>query len=250
MKFIKDFIIQLTVALFVTVAAPVLTGIFTDNAVVLAVVSVVAVAVLIGVFILVYKASRDPSRYEMVRKNITKNRYSIIVVDDEFGNRRARIEDSFRRYFHDYDILLLKSVNDIRLLEAFDIVILDYLGASDNRGDTDDIFKDIFKLYPEKYVVVMSQNSSKCKEICDRKNANSFLPKPVEDGKVVVVEWEKLLQSEIDKAFKELDDPESYWSVIQERSSTDQDRKHAQERYVDFLKKHSNFRIRKFFLIK
>ena len=248
-KLFKDFFIHLIVAMIVETVLPVLTALLTDN-ITTVIVAFVIVSVLTLVFVIVlYKVTRDPSKYEIINKNKTSMRYSIAFVDNDLMDRRTRLEESFERYFHGYDILFLKTVNDARLLAAFDIVILDYLDASDNRDNTSHIFKDISKLYPEKYVVAMSINSSICSEIVKRGEANSTLPKPIREGKLDVEQWMKDVDREIQSAFDQLDNPKVYWNKIEEKQKTNQERTLALDRYILFLESHSNFKMKKFFLL-
>ncbi len=245
-RVIKEFFLQLFIALIIAIILPVGTKFLTNNNIAVVVVSIIAGVSLICLVVRIFTAPKNPRSYEKNNSGLTSKRYSIVIIDDEFGDRRNTWMNDFRKFFEKYDILYLKSVNDVRLLEAFDIVILDYLKANDNRDDTDDIFKDLSNRYPEKYVIAMSTNSTKCKEIEDRGNANANIAKPINSsGKVDVNEWKHVIDIELEKAFHLLDKPEEYWNKIQEKMKSNQECDFARNRYIHFLENHSFFKLKK-----
>lgn len=242
MRFVKDFIVQLIIGVIIAALMPIVTALLSNNIVIVGIVAAIAIVLLFVLVVCLLLKSPDFSKYE--NTSTSKTRYSILIVDDEFGSRKTRINESFRTYFDGWDILFLKTVNDARILEAFDIVILDILNANETQDDTLGIFDDVHHLYPEKYIVAMSQNSSECMNLCEEKHlANSSLPKPIIDGgKLDYDKWKSEIKKKIDFAFEELDLPGSYWSSICSRLSTTKERELAQHRYALFIQKHSNFK--------
>lgn len=238
---------QLILGIIASLTASFLSKWISNSNIVFGIITSISI-ILLAIYI-IYLWNKSPTPSEFENSSDARTRYSIIIVDDEFGNRRTRIEESFRSYFHGLDIQFLKSVNDARVLEAYDIVVLDILKAIDIREDTQGIFDDIHRLYPEKYVIAMSQNNSECISLCEEKHkANSSLPKPTTNGTVDIEKWKSEIQKKIDLAFTELDDPKTYWSSIKKRFSTNNKEVNlAYDRYISFLQKHNNFkRIRWF----
>ena len=118
------------------------------------------------------------------------------------------------------------------------------MNANETQDDTLGIFEDIRRLYPEKYVVAMSQNSSECMSLCEEKHvANSSLPKPITNGgKIDYDKWKLEIKKKIDYAFEELDVPELYWNSISPKLNTEKERFFARDRFALFIKKHNNYK--------
>lgn len=247
MNGLRNNTVQLIIGVAASVIAAFLSKFLSNSDVVFGL--VVAEAVILLAVYIIYLTNKTPNPSAFENTSTSKTRYSIVIVDDEFGNRRTRINESFRKYFDGLDIQLLKSVNDARQLEAYDVVILDILNANEMRGDTHGIFDDIHRLYPEKYVIAMSQNSSECMSLCEKEHkANSSLPKPItKEGALDIEKWKSDIQDKINQAFSELDSPKSYWNTVEKKVQTGKEQNLARDRYVSFLQKHSNFKKSGFF---
>lgn len=240
----KDFGKQVVIALIASVLSPIITNLLTDGT--LWVVVTASAVCLLWPFYLMHLNTKLPNPDRFENTSTENKRYSIVVIDDEFAVKKTRAEDKFKKYFDGYDVQLLKSVNDCRLLEAYDVVVLDVFNANEMRGNTHGIFEDIKKYYPEKYVVAMSQNNLECKDLLDGKKAMAVLPKPTNsEGERDVQKWMEETEKELKKSFDVLDAPKKYWGMLEERFTTKKEIVFCKERYITFLKRHTNFRQRK-----
>lgn len=246
MKILKEFTIAFVIEIIIVAFAPIVTSIICNNVYVLGIISTIALLLLVVLMLYSMSKPLNPSSYENIEKKL-KTRYSIAIIDDEFGNRKTNIIDSFRKHFVGWDILFLKSVNDARMLEAYDIVIMDIFNANEMQGDTCGIFDDIYRLYPEKYVIAMSQNGCDCGEICRNKRANASLPKPMNSGKIDTDRLKSDIKKSIDQAFNELDNPMQYWESIKARYTEKEEINFARKRYASFILSHSNFKKKNWF---
>lgn len=244
----KDLGKQIIIALIASVLSPFITNWITDRTIVVVIVAAV-VCLLWPLYMMRLIAKLpDPDKYE--NTSTENKRYSVVIIDDEFAVRKTRAEDRFKKYFDGYDIQLLKSVNDCRLLEAYDIVVLDVFNANEMRGNTHGIFEDIKKNYPEKYVIAMSQNNSECRDLLDSKKAIATLPKPTNsNGERDVEKWMEETEKELKKSFDLLDVPKKYWEVLEGKYTSKKEKKYCKERYVAFLKRHRNFLRRRWQLV-
>ena len=237
----KDFGKQVIIAIIAGVLAPIITNWFTDSTLWVAIVA--ALVCLLWPMYLLRLNSKLPNLGKFENTSTENKRYSVVIVDDEFAVKKTRANDSVKTYFDGYDLQLLKSVNDCRLLEAYDVVVLDVFNANEMRGNTHGIFEDIKKYYPEKYVIAMSQNNSECKDLFDSKKATATLPKPTNsDGERDVEKWMEETEKELKKAFDVLDFPKKYWSILEDKLPSDRDKAYCKERYVEFLRRHTNYR--------
>lgn len=169
-------------------------------------------SILLGLFIgyFILKPQKSIKTFKGL-KNYNKNlkRYSIVLVDDMFSNPSTL--NDFKDKLDNYNIYILPMVNNVRSIIGFDVIILDIIGAGGILDSTKPLIKELYEIYPYKYIIALTSNPADLEDI---KSACHIVPKPPK-GKNFNNQLVSIIQKQLNEAFTLLDDPERYWEQIQ-----------------------------------
>lgn len=185
---------------------------------------------LLGVFTGILIPSR-PKKIELKRyrnRNEDLKRYSIVVVDDLFDDTET--QESFMHQLSNYDVFCTSSVNSVKQLIGFDIIVMDIMGVSQYFTSGSTLIDDLFRLYPEKYLIAISSSNRELLNIS--KHVDDIVGKiNATKSHEAIEDLTGKLSEKFRKAFKVLDNPQAYWDKIYSKlNGEDPARKKAMEK--------------------